>query len=255
MKGVRVAAALCAALALWIGSAGATSAVRVKADTIAMNAQDSSAVINVEGAARLWLDFIIPPGPPCTPSTDGGVDTLIRFMVQVREVLSSGAGTDSTSDYRVLNPSGMAPESLLLNRQYVYGAGVNSFADSTERARALHYAQFSTPAAYSDTTIVVWNPRYNLTNATTGDSVKVGSNVPTIDAPSSSEYIVDIQPNTVKYGNSQRTARVDLINVNTGAPFRAQFVSVRWRLVKGVGVLANNPSVVKVRVVLGRETW
>jgi hypothetical protein len=235
-------AALCCA-----GQASATS-VLAKADTLYMNMADSSAVLDVSTASRMWVDFIVPPGPPCATCVDAGVDTLIRLLVQVREHLSAAAGTDSILEYPVTGNS----DSLLLCRRYVQGVAGN--ADSTARAEALNAMAGQRAAAYSDTTVIPWVPRFQLA-AVGDDSVKVGARVPSIYNPSSSEFIVDIPPLTVKYGNKQRAARLDLINVNGCAPFRAQFASIRWRLVQGNGVVANNPAAVKLRVVLGKETW
>lgn len=215
-KGMLRAALACLALVGAVSVARAdTVSTLVKADTLFMNSADSSAVIDVSNAARLWLDFIIPPGPACAGCVDAGADTLVKLFVEVREVLNASSGTDDSS---------------VLGNQRI-------------------------AATVSDTTIIRWNPRFNLTGTTTADSVVVNPTTPTIDTPSSSEFVVYIPPVTTKYGSNSRSARVDLINVNTGAPFRSQFAQFKWRLVKGNAAIANNPAAIKLRVVLGMETF
>jgi hypothetical protein len=219
---------------LWAGTASAqTGGVLVKADTLwNQGTPDSSAVVNVSTASRLWLDFTIPPGPPYAGYAEDGTDTLIVLYVQVRERLSSAAGTDSTYAIR-LAAQGDVPD-----------------ADSANVAYRLHQNSWITAAAWSDTTVIPWNPRFNLISSTTAaDSVIVGAVAPTLTTPGSSEFIVNIPIASVAaFGSVVRSVRVDLINVLTGAPFRAQFADFKWRMVRG-------PACIKLRVVLGRETW
>ena len=87
-----------------------------------------------------------------------------------------------------------------------------------------------------------------MTNATTADSVIVGGGVPSIAAPGAYEFIVKIPVFTSTYGNQARAVRVDLINVDSGAPFRAQFADIKYRMVVG-------PKCARIRVVRGVETW
>lgn len=102
-------------------------------------------------------------------------------------------------------------------------------------------------AAASDTTVVAWNPRAWIT-ATSGDSaVTVNRFATNGNTAGSSEFMVWIQPNVGKWTNA-RSTRVELINAQNGVPFRAQFASFRWRMVSG-------PAVVRLRVVLGQETF
>ena len=111
----------CAGLALLMlcaAPAWATGTTLVAADTLFnQGSPDSTDVFYVGGAARVWVDFIVPPGPPCDICFDEDADTAIILFVQVRERLSAAAGTDST----LMPYEGISADSLLLCRQYVQG--------------------------------------------------------------------------------------------------------------------------------------
>jgi len=244
IRKIAVFAALAATL-FWTGSAGAD--VMAKTDTLAPHCADSTAVLPVSGAARLWLDFIIPPGPPCgTCAYSATADTAVVLLVEAREVLSSAAGTDSTQNYY----EGIRADSLLLSRQYVQGAA--GHPDSSLRAYALQSAAGSTAAAFSDSTVVPWIPKttkWGSGGAATADTALTVNSIPPSNLVRSSYQIKVIIPtrfvaNGVK---SVRAVRVDLIGED-GAPFHAQFAQFWWKMVSG-------PASAKIRVVLGRETW
>jgi len=211
-KGMLRAALACLMLGLWALGVEA-STVLIKADTLFnQGSADSSGIINIDNAARVWLTFIVSPGPPCANYGDAGTDTAIVLYVRAYGVLSRASGQDSSGG--------------------VLGGSNNRI-----------------PAALSDTTVIPWQPRYQMTSITTADSVIVGGGgAPSVSAPSIYEYVVKIPAVTATYGSNARAARVDFINATTCAPLREQFAYFRWRMVAG-------PTVARLRVVLGRENW
>jgi hypothetical protein len=202
-------------LMLLAGTAqAAVTSTLVNSDTLACHMADSSAVKDVSNAARMWLDFIIPPGPAYVNyGYSATADTAVVLMVQAREILSGQAGTDSLT------------------------AGTAVFS------------QTNNPALYSDSTVVPW-VRSVLGPGTpaTDSTATVNITAPSVYGASSSEYRVVIPTRFVAGIHNFRTARLDLVNPTNGAPFRAQFAQFKWRMVAG-------PKVVKLRVVLGMETF
>lgn len=230
-------------LSLATPSRAVISSVKVKTDTLALYARDSSAVMDVSRAKRMWLDII------AVPLTCAGCDsaalhasdsinavaltTTIVLAVQAREVLTSAAATDSTYAIR------LAADAALTDPAY--------------SATIQHTSEHSTAAAYSDTTVVPWNP-HSITvspgladNFAANDSVWVNSRGATNDATSSSEIRASIRGASGVW-SSNRSVRVDFVNPESGAPFVAQLASFRWR------ELAGPAGYVRLRVVLGMET-
>lgn len=252
----------------------------VKSDTLALYSADSSVVIDVGNAARLWLDIIAVPltakdtyrlrcdttyvsvlaqgkmiaaqsyafvkmDSTCTAYNDsinaitgGQADSVnavykvtdLALAVQAREVLSSAAGTDSTYAIR------LAADAALTDPAY--------------SATIQYNREHSTAAAYSDSTVIPWNPRTWRNQATTfaSDTFVVNVSGPRNSGAAGNEIHANILANNQVYSD-KRSVRIDLVSPDNGAPFRAQFASFRWRLIGGPAGYS------RFRVVLGRETW
>jgi hypothetical protein len=213
------AALVCLALMGVMGTARAdTMSTLVKADTLAVHSADSSAVVNVSNAARLWLDFIIPPGPACANCAySASTDTAVVLMVEAREILNAGAGTDSVA----------------------VGTQIGS--------------QTNNPAAFSDSTVIPWIPAVSGSGANgvaaADTALAVNGIAPTIYGRASYQFKVVIPTRFIAGGvQSRRVVRLDLINPTNGAPFRTQFSQFKWYMVAG-------PACTRLRVVLGMETF
>lgn len=257
-------AALVVALFVAAQAQAAVYNTAVKTDTLNLYMADSSAVINVENAGRMWLDIILMPidsgdfayaSPECDPETDGeaacdaqedsartaqvdSVNTAIRqttfrLAVQVREVLTRDVGTDSTYAIRLAAQAGNA--------------------DPAVSATALHTMSANLPSAVSDTTYVPWLPQHNLHASTTVDSLPKLNKVQTGPWSTASNELHVYFPSqaAAPHYSSPRSVRVELVNLVNGVPFRAKYASFRWRM---IGPTATQ-TYAKFKVVLGRETW
>jgi hypothetical protein len=255
--------ALLAAVGLALSSQADASVyyTLAKADTVARYAADSSGVMPIDGAERLWLDIVALPlrvtdiasacdtfhikadadgalvggqsyayvhmDSVCTAYTDS-VNTVanatnLAFAVQAREVLTSQAGTDSTYASRL--------------------AAYAALTDPAASATATYIAERSTAAAYADSTVIPWFPRGYVV----GDSTIINHWSASNAGAGSSEQTAYIMARVGPW-SSKRSVRVEFVTPDNGRPFRAQFASFRWRLIAGpVGS-------VRLRVVLGRDT-
>ena len=221
-KGMLRAALLCVGLLVAGVARADTVSTLVKSDTLALYGADSSAVLNVSNAARLWLDFA--SMPVYDAALGSGADTAIVLFVSVREVLSIAAGTDTSATAGTIK--------------------------GQDRNRV--------PAAWSDSTVIPWVPKYVISANTvaTLDTVLINGIASAQNIAGSSEFRVYIPVRSSGLMLPRnRTVRVDLVNPVNGVPFRAQFASFRWRL----GTLTAAPSTTKayarIRVVLGMETF
>jgi hypothetical protein len=198
--GMLRAALVVLALVAGVGTARAdVLATLVSADTLAVHAADSTAVKPVGNAARMWLNFIIPPGPACANCAySTSVDTAVVLMVEAREVLNKEAGLD--------------------------GAGAAGYD--------------RTAAAFSDTTVIPWIPSFAVggtAGSAAADSALTVNGIPgTILGRASYQFKIVIPTRFIAGGvQSRRVVRLDLISPVNGAPFRAQFAQFKWYMASG----------------------
>ncbi len=168
----------------------------------------------------------------------------------VRKYVETGKYQHMWIDFCVVAPAAVADTALSLAlavREILPQYTISGAAD--------------TAAAWSDSTVIWWMPNFGVGNATTNpanttDTLSVGNNIPANTTHGSNEIRVTLpvrQLTDPATGYRNRTARVDLWNSRTGAPYRAKWTSFRWRLLNASEGVVQNPP--RVRVVLGGVTW
>jgi hypothetical protein len=109
-----------------------------------------------------------------------------------------------------------------------------------------------TAAAWSDTTVVDFPVALSIASAD-ADTVAYNTIAPAYGTPGSNEWRVVLNPavTSAEVGDGvlrRWTARLELVNVMTGLPYRGKWTSIKWRMTSG-------PAIANLRVILGGETW
>jgi hypothetical protein len=208
-----------AALSLWIGSADAGVAYqKLKSGRLLRSTVDSSAVVNVSGYDRMWLDFIL------TRPAGGTADSMMVLMLSVKEIL---------------------PLYLTASSDTLTGA-VRAPADTSN---------WLLPSVVTDSTTAYWMPMAGMppTVASGAQPDTLGYNYLDRGAltPGSHEIRVRLAGPVSGQSHISRV-RVELVN-NFGVPFHALFAQFKWRFVGGT--TATTHTVGNLRVVLGGEAW
>lgn len=232
-----LAGLLCAAPAL-----AEVAYVPLKADTVALYAADSSGVIPVSQAKRMWIDISVLP---------------LR-------------GTDMNSECDTVYVRGLADGKQLVGGSYAFvkqDSICTAWVDSVNAIGKAAHVIFAVEArevlplwattggtlqtaslaasVYSDSSYIPWNPSASTGTAAT-DSVAFNRRLPGNAAAGSTEIQAIVLPNAGVWA-SRRAVRVDLVDTKSGYPFMAQFASFRWR------VLVGPAGPVRLLVVLGYE--
>jgi hypothetical protein len=202
---------------LWIGSANAGVAYeKLKEGRIYAGIADSSAVVNVSGYDRMWLDFIV-------TRPDGGTqDSTVVLFVSVKEVLP----LFTTASHDTLTGASAAP------------------ADT---------GNWLLPSVVTDSTTVRWMPsgayRQSAAASAAADTIAYNSLEGSATLPNSSEIRIRFAPPVSGLVNIRRV-RVELVNT-LGVPFRALYAQFKWRS----STFTDDHLVFNLRVVLGGEAW
>jgi len=211
-------------------------------DTVRVTVADSSGVVNVAAAKRMWLVISAVPilkgdlkVPVC--DTTGLYDYYGAHVYTAAQI-------DSFCDVRVrdsLNILYAAAElSIAVQAREVLPSWAGT--DGAPGQRPDNYA-------VADSVVVPWFPRAWTPATQYADSTIYGHWASTSTAVGSREILVYIKAATAA-GTANRSVRVDLSSVSNGAPFQARLASFRWRLLTGAAA----PGISRLRVVLGYET-